>query len=310
MYNQGTRIGSLFSGIGGLELGLERAGLGHTVWQVEIDPFCRAVLARHWPQVERHVDIKEASASTLAPVDLICGGFPCQDVSAAGKGAGLDGERSGLWYEYRRIVAELRPRLVVVENVASGARRWVDTVCDGLDALGYRPRPFALSAADVGAPHLRRRVFVVADAIGVELRNEQGGSGGTCRAGEAEPGNAGEARSVGHADPRTCSLANSDGGGREGHRLGRLLDGQREALGDDAHGRSGANAWPPRRGDAEGWRRWLEAGNPAPAIPAVRGNPDGFSRGLDKRRLRALGNAVVPQCAEVIGRLIREMGGT
>lgn len=307
MYDQGMRIGSLFSGIGGLELGLERAGLGHTVWQVEIDPFCRAVLARHWPQVERHVDIKEASASTLAPVDLICGGFPCQDVSAAGKGAGLDGERSGLWYEYRRIVAELRPRLVVVENVASGARRWVDTVCDGLDALGYRPRPFALSAADVGAPHLRRRVFVVADAIGVELRNEQGGSGGPCRAGEAEPGNA---RSAGHADPRTCSLANSDGGGREGQRLGRLLDGQREALGDDAHGRSGANAWPPFRGDVDGWRRWLEAGNPAPAIPAVRGNPDGFSRGLDKRRLRALGNAVVPQCAEVIGRLIREMGET
>lgn len=322
------RIGSLFSGIGGLELGLERAGLGHTVWQVEIDPFCRAVLARHWPQVERHVDIKEASASTLAPVDLICGGFPCQDVSAAGKGAGLDGERSGLWYEYRRIVAELRPRLVVVENVASGARRWVDTVCDGLDALGYRPRPFALSAADVGAPHLRRRVFVVANA---KLWHEQGGSGGADGQDPPEPRDHGAHRRAladcygerrqergDVADLRQqpppaggCIMADRDGQRRQIERGDGVLDDQRPALGDNTHRRDRAHAWPPRRGDVDGWHEWLADGRPPPAQPRVRRGADGLPRRVDdrRRRLEALGNAVVPQCAEVIGRMIREMEG-
>lgn len=254
------KIGSLFAGIGGLELGLERAGLGHVTWQVEIDPFCRSVLARHWPQAERHVDVREASASTLAPVDLICGGFPCQDVSSAGKGAGLAGERSGLWFEYLRIVRELRPRLVVVENVASGARRWVGTVCDGLDALGYRPRPFALSAADVGAPHLRRRVFVVGDTNGKRLEERQDVAGLR----------------------------------------------QRETA-----ARADFRAWPPRRGDVDGWHEWLADGRPPPAQPRVRRGADGLPRRVDdrRRRLKALGNAVVPQCAEVIGRMIREMEG-
>lgn len=323
------RIGSLFSGIGGLELGLERAGLGHTIWQVEIDPFCRAVLARHWPHAERYVDIKQVNASILSPVDLVCGGFPCQDVSAAGKGAGLAGERSGLWFEYRRIVSELRPRFVVVENVASGARRWVDTVCEGLAALGYRPRPFALSAADVGAPHLRRRVFVVADAERVELRHEQGRGCGTCRAGEAEPEDDGAAGALGDADrvrreerpcgatatrgrARASALADRNRDRRESERGGGVLDGQREALGDDAHRCSRAHTWPPQRGDVDGWREWLIAGHPAPAIPRVRRGVDGVPRGVDdrRRRLKALGNAVVPQCAEAIGRMIREMEET
>ena len=293
------RIGSLFSGIGGLELGLERAGLGHVTWQVEIDPFCRAVLARHWPQAERHVDVREASASTLAPVDLICGGFPCQDVSSAGKGAGLAGERSGLWFDYLRIVRELRPRLVVVENVASGARRWVGTVCDGLDALGYRPRPFALSAADVGAPHLRRRVFVVANA---KLWHEQGGSGGADGQDPPKPRDHGEHRRV---------LADRDGERRQGERGDGVLDDQRPALGDNTHRRDRAHAWPPRRGDVDGWHEWLADGRPPPAQPRVRRGADGLPRRVDdrRRRLKALGNAVVPQCAEVIGRMIREMEG-
>lgn len=155
-------IGSLFSGIGGLELGLEAAGLGAVAWQVEIDPFCRRVLAKHWPDAARDVcDVRVAGAATLAPVDVICGGFPCQDVSAAGKRAGLEGERSGLWYEYRRIVSELRPRIVVVENVASGAPKWLPTVRRQLCELGYNTTALAVSAEDVGAPHRRARVFVV-----------------------------------------------------------------------------------------------------------------------------------------------------
>ena len=158
------RIGSLFSGIGGLELGLEWAGIGETVWQVEIDPGCRVVLKSHWPGSERYEDVRAVGVRNLSSVDLICGGFPCQDVSSAGKRAGLSGARSGLWFEYLRIVSELRPTWVVVENVASGARAWVDTVLTGLGELGYACLPIPLSAADVGAPHLRKRIFVVANA--------------------------------------------------------------------------------------------------------------------------------------------------
>src|SRR3990167_7965029 len=112
-------IGSVFSGIGGLELGIERAGLGPVLWQVEIDPFCRAVLSHHWPTAKRYEDVKTFTDDMVAPVDLICGGFPCTDISNAGKRAGIDGEHSGLWSEYARIVGLVRPRFVVVENVAA-----------------------------------------------------------------------------------------------------------------------------------------------------------------------------------------------
>lgn len=156
------RIGSLFSGIGGLELGLERAGLGRTIWQVESDARCREVLAKHWPNAERHADVRDVPSWYLVPVDLICGGFPCQDVSSAGKRVGLDGARSGLWWEYLRIVSELLPSWVVVENVASGARAWVDVVVNGLEQRGYACLPVPLAAADVGAPHERERIFIVA----------------------------------------------------------------------------------------------------------------------------------------------------
>lgn len=155
-------IGSLFSGIGGLELGLEWAGLGPTLWQVETDAKCRDVLARHWPEAERHEDVRTVRATTLAPVDLICGGFPCQDISSAGRKAGLVGARSGLWIEFSRIVAECRPRWVVVENVAGGARKWVDAVRRDLAGLGYACLPIPVAASDCGAPHERARIFVVA----------------------------------------------------------------------------------------------------------------------------------------------------
>lgn len=177
-------IGSLFSGIGGLELGLEWAGFGPVVWQVEQSEFCRGVLARHWPGADRSVtDVR--AARSLSAVDLICGGFPCQDVSSAGAGAGLDGRRSGLWYEFRRVVGELRPGAVVVENVASGKSRWLCEVRSDLHALGYRTRALLLHAADVGAPHRRARIFVLALANGSSVGPEARGLGG---GGEDEAG--------------------------------------------------------------------------------------------------------------------------
>jgi DNA (cytosine-5)-methyltransferase 1 len=125
------RIGSLFSGIGGLELGLECVLGGEVVWQVEIDEHCRRVLAKHWPNAERHEDIKEMTwpylhPKSVADVDLVCGGFPCTDVSAAGKKAGLkEGTRSGLWFEFQRLLMSGFPKWVVVENVMSGKKLWL-----------------------------------------------------------------------------------------------------------------------------------------------------------------------------------------
>jgi DNA (cytosine-5)-methyltransferase 1 len=156
------KIGSLFSGIGGLELGLEWSGIGETVWQVEQCPKLRNCLAHHWPDAERFDDVRTVGKHNLEPVDLICGGFPCQDVSSAGKRVGLSGSRSGLWSEFARIVSELNPRWVVVENVASGATKWVDAVRRDLEKRGYGSLPVPLSAADCGAWHERARVFLVA----------------------------------------------------------------------------------------------------------------------------------------------------
>ncbi len=112
-------VGSLFSGIGGIELGLERTGGFKTVWQVEIDSYAQKVLAKHWPDVTRYGDIREVGIHNLAPVELMCGGFPCQDISNAGKRAGIEGSRSGLWSEFYRLICELRPQYVLVENVAA-----------------------------------------------------------------------------------------------------------------------------------------------------------------------------------------------
>ena len=162
-----VRMGSLFSGIGGLELGLERGirAAGHAVevvYQVERSAFCRCILARHWPMAQRYDDVRSVGAAVLPPVDLLCGGFPCQDVSSAGRGAGLDGARSGLWWEFLRIIGETRPRWIVVENVASGARRWLPAVRRSLGSLGYASVPVGIAACEVGARHRRERVFVVA----------------------------------------------------------------------------------------------------------------------------------------------------
>src|SRR5690606_7177861 len=111
-------VGSLFSGIGGIDLGLERAGM-ETRWFSEIDPYASRVLAKHWPNVPNHGDITQIDFRAVEAVDVLCGGFPCQDLSLAGKRAGIDGERSGLWSEYVRAIRDLRPRYVLVENVTA-----------------------------------------------------------------------------------------------------------------------------------------------------------------------------------------------
>jgi len=163
------KIGSLFSGIGGFELGLQTGIPGASVaWQVEIDPYCRNVLARHWPDAERSDDVREVGARNLAPVDILCGGFPCQDISVAGAGAGLAGARSGLWFQMLRIIEELRPRYVIAENVAALRTRGLDIVIAGLRDAGYVASWSIVGAADLGAPHRRNRMWIVAYRRDVE----------------------------------------------------------------------------------------------------------------------------------------------
>ncbi len=158
-------VGSLFTGIGGMDRGLEAAG--HVIrWQVERDEFCRRVLARTWPGVPCHDDVRTVGAQNLERVDCIAGGFPCQDISYAGAGMGLDGARSGLWFEFARIISELRPQIVLVENVAALLTRGMGDVLGTLASLGFDAEWSDLSACAVGLPHMRRRVFIVAYANG------------------------------------------------------------------------------------------------------------------------------------------------
>ncbi|HWH59319.1 MAG TPA: DNA cytosine methyltransferase [Terriglobales bacterium] len=154
--------GSLFSGIGGFDLGFERAGI-ETVWQVEIDPYCRRVLARHFPSAIRYDDVRTVGNHNLAPVDIISGGFPCQDISNAGDRAGIDGEKSGLWREMYRVFCELRPRYIAVENVSALLIRGFERVLGDLASAGYDAQWRSVWAANFGALHRRERVFIVAN---------------------------------------------------------------------------------------------------------------------------------------------------
>lgn len=165
MNNLEITFGSLFAGIGGFDLGFERAGMV-CKWQVEINDYANRVLKKHWPNVHRERDIRECGVHNLEPVDVICGGFPCQDISYAGQGAGLDGERSGLFFEAVRVVRELRPRIVVLENVAALLTRGLDRVLGTLAEVGYDAEWHCIPAAAVGAPHIRDRVFVLGHYVG------------------------------------------------------------------------------------------------------------------------------------------------
>lgn len=336
-------IGSLFSGVGGLELGLEWAGLGPVLWQVEASEFCRGELAKLWPNVERYKDVREFSAPVA--VDLVCGGFPCQDVSSAGKGTGLAGERSGLWHEFARILAEARPTWVIVENVASGAKRWVNPVRADLGRIGYKTLPVPLSAADVGAPHLRRRIFIVgrdsdsdsesaqpgdaAQVAGLSgaardahgITGDEGGRG-TAHPGVghgSEPGSPRDAdrpEATPHADSSAVRLQQQRGSGRRARGIRDEEAPQPGHPGKDAADGNGARlqgtltiprpiAWKVAAGGP-----WATDTVPEPAIRRVAdGVPDRVAARRRNLELKALGNAVVPQCAEVIGWMIRELNG-
>ena len=153
--------GSLFSGIGGFELGFQWTGI-QTVWQVEIDEYAQKVLKLRFPESKIYSDIKTVGAHNLEKVEIISGGFPCQDISVAGKRAGITGKRSGLWSEMFRVCSELRPRFIVIENVANLVRLGLDRVLADLTSIGYDAEWQIISARDVGAHHLRKRIWIIA----------------------------------------------------------------------------------------------------------------------------------------------------
>jgi DNA (cytosine-5)-methyltransferase 1 len=197
------RVLDLFSGIGGASLGLHWAGM-RTVAFCEQDRFAAGVLQQHWPGVPVYPDVRRLSARRLRDdgvpwAHVLVGGFPCQDISLAGQGAGIAGARSGLWADMERLVAECRPRWVVAENVPGLRERGADRVCGGLEALGYTCWPLVVGAVHAGAPHRRQRVWVVARAVA-----DTAGAGlemGECGAAGPAPGLPAERRGGWAAEP-------------------------------------------------------------------------------------------------------------
>ena len=310
------RFGSLFCGIGGFDLGLERAGM-QCAWQVEIDPYAQKVLAKHWPDVRRHADV-----CTFPPeegdweVDVICGGFPCQDISYAGKGAGLAGARSGLWFEFARIIGHLRPRYVIVENVSALLTRGMGEVLGTLASLGYDAEWHVIPASAVGAPHRRDRVWIVAYADGRQVR----GVNADARDGRSLP-QQGPQRIV-RESSGGHDVADADG--TQLRHCGRSCtacetrevqgkEQERERLRSDAgpSGQGGDVADSSVSGLAE--RQSQPSNARQERSPSERDGwwavePDvgRVAHGVPSRvdRLRCLGNAVVPQVVELIGRAI------
>jgi DNA (cytosine-5)-methyltransferase 1 len=234
------RVLDLFSGIGGFSLGLERTGGFRTVAFCEINPYCRAVLKKHWPGIPIWRDVR--SLRGFDGVDLICGGFPCQDISHAGSRVGITGERSKLWREFARLVGAIRPRYVIVENVAAITVRGLLDVLGDLAALRFDAEWDCVPASALGAPHQRDRAWIVAYPAGVR-RNER-------------------ERAAAH---------------------GRRLLWPREL--------DSAKTWDSAENNDEVRSRFIRVVDGVPARV---------------ERLNALGNAVVPQIPEIIGRAILE----
>jgi hypothetical protein len=341
----------LFSGIGGIALGLHRATYPDGTPGFRTVAFCEqaeypvAVLRKHWPDVPVHRDVRDLrgddpslyrGSGERGGVDVVAGGFPCQDISVAGRGAGLAGGRSGLWFEFHRIIAEARPRWCLIENVPALRTRGLDTVLGGLAEIGYSAEWHCIPAAALGAPHRRDRVWIVAYP-----------DGGSLHHGGAEPGDGGPVPGQGvvglvHRGVRVEDVAHAPAGGRRVDRdVGRALgdpgagqpaDGGQTVTHASSPGLPGAerSGWPVQivtaadigRAASEcSWRRAESGlGREADGLPGgvdrdryprhpepwEGDTPRTVGRGVPNRRprLMALGNSVVPANVTLIGNAI------
>ena len=293
------KVLDLFSGIGGFSLGLERAGM-ETAAFCEIDKKCHKVLKKHWPQVPIFDDVttltKEKLDERSITVDVICGGFPCQDLSVAGTGKGLEGSRSGLWFEYGRIISELRPRYLIVENVSALLNRGLDQVLGQLAQIGYDAEWHCIPASAVGAPHRRDRIWIIAYPNSDSFN----------RGSESQLTNNSQRKEVYDELSRICpEVSNSD----SSWKLQQERSKQNERRWISNNNQKVPNAMFQRLerqrtissriseglndiGNNSGWEVEPDVGRVANGVP----------NRVD--RLKQLGNAVVPQIPELIGRAI------
>lgn len=281
------RVLDLFSGIGGFSLGLERAGM-ETVAFCEIDKFCHKVLKKHWPDVPIHDNIKELDGKQYrGAIDVVCGGYPCQPFSVAGNQLGDEDERH-LWPEMLRIIRSAKPRWIICENVYGHIELGLDSVISSMEIEGYAVRTFIIPACAIGARHQRNRLWIVgyAEHNGSSTAKIDGSSNETS---DHYPQREGEASELTRASGRTNNEALADSecgvGQAQLQRQQRLL--QEKDCG-----------WQTDRLSA----RNIPAGRYWDVEPAVGRVADGIPDRA--HRLKSLGNAVVPQIPEIIGRAI------
>ncbi len=290
-------VGSLFAGIGGIDLGLERTGHFKTHWFCERDAYCQRVLAKHWPAVPVFDDVHDINEIT-PPVDVITAGFPCQPVSHAGRRKAQEDDR-WLWPQVERCIRLLQPRGVLLENVPGLLTAGFSDVIGGLAACGYDAEWDCIPAAAVGAPHRRDRIFVV--AYPAQLHGH--GSDYHPPVG-ARPGALSESRNGGWPSPMANTYYERGDRGARG-QAGR---GEQSENGSGNAPMAYAGSAGPQ-GPGHGWTTSNGASQNGiwSAEPDVGRVADGVPKRVD--RLRALGNAVVPQVAEHVGRqMLRIMG--
>ena len=325
------RAGSLCSGIGGLELGLENLGID-TVWQSEIDPDANRVLDRWWPDTPNLGDLRAVDWATVEQVDLMTFGFPCQDISAAGGKAGINGDRSAIWFDCADAVRVVRPRLLFVENVAALVHRGLDVVLADLHQMGYMGSWGCVRSSDVGAPHRRERVFIA--AVAADDPHDRRAGAGTPRRRRTRPADNSRA-TVADPDPdgrgdgpqRHRQADRSDDGPRRDNPERRAapdpggagLQGRRHLAGrgtvttpDDDQPRV---EWGPYAAAIERWEHTLGRTAPPPVdgrgrlaprfVEWMMGYPPGWVTGLSKTAaLRCLGNSAQPQTATLAAELL------
>lgn len=311
------RVLDLFSGIGGFSLGLERTGGFETVAFCEIDPFCRKVLAKHWPDVPCFEDVRELKGRDLEAIDVICGGYPCQPFSHAGKRLGKEDDRH-LWPEIVRLMVELRPAWVIGENVAGHISMGLDDALSDLEREGYTARTFVIPACAVGAHHRRDRCWTIANTDNVLHSRALDNRGNQIPPSRSEGVN----KSKGQAsngqwiwiepDASSKNVANASLMQRNGSaKHPEPSERQVPQLGK----RSGPQPLPDANGAGCKKQWWAKSSQPKHETPQrccwwePEPSVGRVAHGVPNRvdRLRALGNAVVPQIPEILGRAILEV---